>query len=216
MRKKKTGTEETGFAPQGTRPRLSPIDIQQKEFRLAFRGYNERDVDEFLDRLTEDLAAYVEENGRLRDGDGVAGSAAPASATVGASLEAEEILARAREQADAIVREAETRAATIVSSAGTGDARTVIAPYLTRERAFLQSLGELVKEHAEAVRAMVKATKDAPAPARPDRAEVIRIDPIRQEEAGDSVAPSGSGVDTAQAEATAEGRSVRELFWGED
>ena len=46
--------------------RITPVDIQQAEFRLAFRGYNERDVDTFLDRVTEDLSSYLEENQRLR------------------------------------------------------------------------------------------------------------------------------------------------------
>ena len=39
--------------------RITPVDIQQAEFRLAFRGYNERDVDTFLDRVTEDLSSYL-------------------------------------------------------------------------------------------------------------------------------------------------------------
>ena len=33
--------------------RLTPVDVQQKEFRLAVRGYNEREVDQFLDEVTE-------------------------------------------------------------------------------------------------------------------------------------------------------------------
>lgn len=67
MRKKKRDAQEAGFTAPATRPRLTPIDVQQKEFRLAFRGYNERDVDEFLDLVTEELAAYTEENRRLQD-----------------------------------------------------------------------------------------------------------------------------------------------------
>ena len=57
MRRKK---DETAGAT-GTTGRITPKDIQEVEFRLAFRGYNERDVDAFLDRVTEDLAAYLEE-----------------------------------------------------------------------------------------------------------------------------------------------------------
>jgi DivIVA domain-containing protein len=67
MRKKKQDTQKAGFTTPATRPRLTPIDVQQKEFRLAFRGYNERDVDEFLDLVTEELAAFTEENRRLQD-----------------------------------------------------------------------------------------------------------------------------------------------------
>lgn len=229
MRKKRTDTQEAGFAPQGARPRLTPIDIQQKEFRLAFRGYNERDVDEFLDHVTEDLATLVEENGRLREGDGFV-AAAPFSETVGASREAEDILARAREQAQAIIREAQERAAAVVGSGVGGDARAVISPYLSRERAFLQSLGELVKEHAEAVKGMVRSTKDS-APAAPartppapvadvpvatERSEVIRIDPAEAGQPAEPAGPEEPSGGEVQAEAAAERRSVRELFWGED
>src|SRR5262249_4185546 len=46
--------------------RLTPVDVQQKEFRLAMRGYNEREVDEFLDLVTEEMARLHAENTRLR------------------------------------------------------------------------------------------------------------------------------------------------------
>ncbi len=228
MRKKRRDTPEAGFAPQGARPHLTPIDVQQKEFRLAFRGYNERDVDEFLDHVTEDLAALIEENGRLRDGDGFVGTAAPFSETIDASREAEEILARTREQAQAIIREAEGRAAAIVASGGAGDSRALISPYLNRERAFLQSLGELVKEHAEAVKGMVRSAKDAaPAartapppvadvPATTERSEIIRIDPADAGRPAEPAGPEEPLGGEVQAETAAEQRSVRELFWGED
>ena len=61
MRRKK-GTDD---AP-ATGARITPEEVQQVEFRLAFRGYNERDVDAFLDRITEGLSSYLEELERLR------------------------------------------------------------------------------------------------------------------------------------------------------
>jgi DivIVA domain-containing protein len=57
--------DATAEAPQPTSPRLTPVDIQQKEFRLAFRGYNEHEVDAFLDQVTVELARLYEENRRL-------------------------------------------------------------------------------------------------------------------------------------------------------
>jgi DivIVA domain-containing protein len=132
--------------------RIAPADVQQVEFRLAFRGYNERDVDAFLDRITEDLGAYIDENQRLRAAASPSGTAAPdPSATKG---EAERIVAEAREEAARIVREAEARAALIAASAG-GDPRAAVAPFLGSEREFLQSLGTLVQGHAEEVKRMV-------------------------------------------------------------
>ena len=71
--KKKDGDEAQEQAPPmpaaATTPepkRLTPVDVQQKEFRLAVRGYNEREVDEFLDEVTEEMARLHAENTRLR------------------------------------------------------------------------------------------------------------------------------------------------------
>lgn len=46
---------------------LTPLDIQNKEFRRALRGYNEQDVDEFLDEIVRDSEAQVRETASLRD-----------------------------------------------------------------------------------------------------------------------------------------------------
>jgi len=216
-KKKKKENQEAAFTSGlGPRPRLTPIDVQQKEFRLAFRGYNERDVDEFLDLVTEELAAYVEENRRLQDQDGMAGFTSPSGGIeTHVSREAEEILARARAKAAAIVRDAEERAAAIIgpAAAGTGDHRAMIGPFLSREREFLQSLGQLVQEHAETVRRMVKVAKNRAASAEPaatealdgaEEPEVIPIEPA-QSTAGMASEPRPEGQG-----------SVRELFWGEE
>jgi DivIVA domain-containing protein len=45
---------------------LTPQDIQTKEFREAFRGYNQDDVDVFLDELAEEHGRVVQEAHRLR------------------------------------------------------------------------------------------------------------------------------------------------------
>jgi len=226
MRKKKQDTQEAGFTTPATRPRLTPIDVQQKEFRLAFRGYNERDVDEFLDLVTEELAAFTEENRRLQDhADPNVGSPGGADVTW-ASREAEGILERARADAASTVAEAEERAAAILAAAGAGpaDPRGVIAPYLNREREFLQSLGQLVQQHADSVRRMVRTAKEqaaatpsaTPSLAGDDVDEVprVRIEPARATPVATPVQP---GAEDARGEpAPGRHRSVRELFWGED
>jgi DivIVA domain-containing protein len=102
MRKKK---QEQDAPPTGD-GRLTPVDVQQVEFRLAFRGYSERDVDAFLDRITEDLSAYQEEIERLRTGTGLP-PAAPPPAMPDGRAEVDEVLARAHEEAASIVRRAE-------------------------------------------------------------------------------------------------------------
>lgn len=141
-KRKKKKAEETGFGeqPGGQRSRLAPVDIQQKVFRLAFRGYNERDVDEFLDHVTEDLAAMHEENKRLREQLGGGGGG-------GEDLDA------ARSQAETIVREAREHAARLIEDAGgqldAGGGGAGMSPsFLLRERDFLQRLAQSVQEHA--------------------------------------------------------------------
>jgi len=164
MRRKK---QEQGAPASGDR-RLTPVDVQQVEFRLAFRGYSERDVDAFLDRITEDLSGYLEENERLRAGTGLP-PAAPEAALPDERAEADDVLARAREEAANIVRRAEADAAAIraaAGSAGSGDTRAAVAPFLNREREFLQALGTLVQGHAEEIKQMVlalRARSEAPA-----------------------------------------------------
>jgi DivIVA domain-containing protein len=162
MRRKK-GTEE---APTTGQARITPEEVQQVEFRLAFRGYNERDVDAFLDRITEGMSSYLEENKRLRSGTGRALSA-PAGAD-----DADAIVTRARAEAEEIVRRAHEQAAGIRAAAegSSGDARGAVAPFLNKEREFLQSLGSLVQTHAEEIKQMVMAIRERDAALQADRA----------------------------------------------
>jgi len=162
MRRKK-GTEET---PTTGDARITPEEVQQVEFRLAFRGYNERDVDAFLDRITEGLSSYLEENERLRSGTGLAPAAPAASGG-----DADAIVTRARAEAEEIVRRAHEQAAGIRAAAGggSGDARGAVAPFLNKEREFLQSLGTLVQTHAEEIKQMVMAIRERDAAIRADR-----------------------------------------------
>jgi DivIVA domain-containing protein len=163
MRRKK-GTDD---AP-ATGARITPEEVQQVEFRLAFRGYNERDVDAFLDRITEGLSSYLEELERFRL---VGGQ--PLQAVAGSTGDAAAVVARARAEADEIVRRAHEQAAGIpaAAGAGSGDARGAVAPFLNREREFLQGLGGLVQTHAEEIKQMVLAIRErAEASSVPDAA----------------------------------------------
>jgi DivIVA domain-containing protein len=169
MRRKKADGQA---APREAGGRLTPMDVQQVEFRLALRGYNERDVDGFLDRITEDLSAYLEENERLRSGAGLPATPAATPVDVDAARrEAEAVLAKAREEAAAIVRRAEQQAAATGAATASGDARSAVAPFLNTEREFLQSLGSLVQAHAEEIKQMVLAVRErSEAPRRPEAA----------------------------------------------
>jgi cell division initiation protein len=172
-KRKKQREAEAGFGRETgseERRRLTPVDIQQKVFRLAFRGYNERDVDEFLDRVTEDLAALHEENKRLREQ--VAEGGGSAEGIEEARSQAEAIVRQAREHAASLVEEAEARVAAAEAAAaqatpalaGEASGSELPTSFLLRERQFLQQMAGLIQSHArtlkeEARRARAAATE---------------------------------------------------------
>ena len=46
---------------------LTPMDIQNREFKKGFRGYNENEVDEFLDMIVADYERLLRENEKLKE-----------------------------------------------------------------------------------------------------------------------------------------------------
>jgi DivIVA domain-containing protein len=186
--------------------RLTPLDIQQVEFRRGFKGYDEREVDEFLDRLTEDFAAALDESQRLRarleSGLASVGTSAPADA----GAEAERIVERARAEAAGIIRDAEAEAArkgapdglspTGASPGRTAADRRAVSEFLNSEREFLKHLASLVQGHVDDVKSMAaKQPRSKPrsgAPAAPsDKATGAGGD--RQTGAGISAAAPAKG-----------------------
>ena len=169
MGKKDKATQEQSFgapAPATASSILGPLDVQQKEFRVSrFGGYKMRDVDEFLDRITDSMSALTVENERLRKGAPPSIVGTPDLADV--SRQADEIIERARAEAARIVAEAKATGAQPTKEPGgavSPQERAAVNAFLTREREFLQSLAGLVQEHAEQVRGMAKTAKRAPAP----------------------------------------------------
>jgi DivIVA domain-containing protein len=181
MGRKDTGMGETVAAPA----RLSPLDVQQKEFRVSrFGGYKMRDVDEFLDQITDTLTALTGEVERLRAGG--AGPVVGSPDLDDVARQADEIIARARADAARITAEARAAGTAAAVSTGGPQDRAAVNAFITREREFLQSLAGLVQTHAETVKGMAKSTR---ATTRPQAAE-----PSSQAEA----APAGSRASSAQ------------------
>jgi DivIVA domain-containing protein len=193
MRKKKT-EDEAALTPEASasRQRLTPADIQQAEFRLSMRGYNEREVDELLDRLTEDWGAVLEENKRLRDGVPVS-SASSDVAVADAKREADAIIARARQDAAEIVRNA-SQATPAAAPADAAEAAAV-SSFLNKERDFLQSLGRLVQGHAESVKSMAQGARAA------ESKPAARPAPAAQPDAKPDLAPKAEPAPAPKAQA---------------
>jgi DivIVA domain-containing protein len=174
MRKKKSQPE---IAPPHLEPkRITPVEIQQKEFRLAMRGYNERDVDQFLDEVTEEVARLYADNKRLRE---EVDFGRTTRLETGGAAEAEGIVRQAREEAARIIAEATARASTLgpaggasppggTPAAGTGAPPSeIMSIFLARERAFLQNMANLIQAHAEGVKQDVRRVREQVPPPSP-------------------------------------------------
>jgi len=46
---------------------LTPLDIQQQQFKVRFRGFDIREVDRFLEQVTEALTSLQNDNNNLRE-----------------------------------------------------------------------------------------------------------------------------------------------------
>ena len=167
-KKKVEGERPAAAAPE--MKRITPVEIQQKEFRLSMRGYREADVDKFLDEVTEEVARLYAENKRLRE---EAEFTRPVALDTGGSVEAEAMLRQAKEEAERVLAEARSRAKVIEersARAAVGPPieapalTSALSPFLAREREFLQGLVALIQTHAISVKEGIKQAK-ARAPA---------------------------------------------------
>lgn len=201
MRKKQKQAETA--APLPEQKRITPVDIQQKEFRLAMRGYNERDVDQFLDEVTEEVARLYADNKRLREE--VEFSKTTRLETTGAA-EAEGLIRQAREESARIVAEATARASTLGATDASGHSGAGTDPqagappseimgiFLARERAFLQNMANLIQAHAEGVKQDVRRVREVarhvPPAQPPSDAQATAEEPTRAWEAVRDEQPS--------------------------
>ena len=105
---------------------LTPMDIHNKEFARKFRGYDEDEVDQFLDSIVDEFEKLYKENLELKDkvhalGDQISQYKTMESALkdtlVTAQKTADEVVALARKKADLTQNEAEQQARRIVESA---------------------------------------------------------------------------------------------------
>jgi DivIVA domain-containing protein len=73
--------------PPASRSGITPADVQQKQFRTARfgGGYRMREVDEFLDQITEAMSALLAENERLRAAGSTTSSQTPKPAPASTS-----------------------------------------------------------------------------------------------------------------------------------
>jgi cell division initiation protein len=105
---------------------LTPMDIHNKEFKKAMRGYKEEEVDEFLDKVVADFERLYRENAELKDklssiNDKVESYSMMEktlqNTLVVAQTTAEEVVVNARKKAELIIKDAEEQAKKIIENA---------------------------------------------------------------------------------------------------
>ncbi|MBB5178974.1 cell division initiation protein [Planomicrobium koreense] len=122
---------------------LSPLDIHNKEFGRGFRGYQEDEVNEFLDQIIKDYEMLMREKkeleDRLKQTDERVGHFTTIETTLQKSIvvaqeAAEEVRRNSQKEAKLIVREAEKNADRIVNES------------LTKARRIAMEIDELKKQ----------------------------------------------------------------------
>lgn len=106
--------------------RLTPLDIHHKEFSHALRGYNEVEVDGFLDQVADELERLFKENIDLSEKMEVLEQKVREyqdmertlhNTLVSAQKSADEIAQQAQREADSVLKEAEVKAKEIIHEA---------------------------------------------------------------------------------------------------
>lgn len=146
---------------------LTPLEIHNKEFKRSFRGYNEEEVDEFLDRVIKDYEQLYRENIDLKESLDRLNSKLEHyqhmentlhNTLVIAQETAEEVKLNAKKETELMLKESEIRAQKMVEEA-MGKVRRMTAEYeeiqkqaqiyRTRMQTFLQAQLEMLKTGEE-------------------------------------------------------------------
>jgi len=141
---------------------LTPLDIHNKEFSRSFRGYDEDQVNEFLDQVIKDYEALIRENKEMQNQaltlqerlDHFANIEETLSKTIIVAQEAaDEVKNNSKKEAQLILKEAEKNADRIINEA-LGRSRKVAVEieelkkqasiYRTRFRTLLEAQLELL------------------------------------------------------------------------
>jgi cell division initiation protein len=162
--------------------KLTPLDIHHKEFRNALRGYSPEEVDDFLDEVADEFERLFKENIDLSDKLDIAAARVKEygaleqtlqNTLVSAQTSAEEIKARAKVDADRMIREAEAKAAEVVSAAlqEKQHAQAEVGRLQTAEKDFRASFRTMLDSY------MAKLSGTAPAAVIIEDAPVVAADP---------------------------------------
>lgn len=106
--------------------RITPLDIQQKQFSSRFRGFDMEEVDSFLELIREEMEELLRENANLREESRRYEKQLKEYKNIETTLKdtlvstqqmAEEFRATAKKEADLIKKEAELKAEELIRDA---------------------------------------------------------------------------------------------------
>lgn len=106
--------------------KITPLDIQQMQFKVRLRGYDRQEVDRFLEELSQTVEGLNRENASLRDRLAAAeaqlaelkkAEATLAHTLVSAQTLTDELKQAARRDAELIMKEAELKASELLQEA---------------------------------------------------------------------------------------------------
>lgn len=142
---------------------LTPLDIHNKEFSRRLRGYDEDEVNEFLDEIIKDYEAMIRENKTLKEEnekmkerlDQFSQIEETLSKTIIVAQEtADELKQNSKKEAELIIKEAEKNADRIINESISKSRKIALemeelkkqaAIYRTRFRSLLEAQLEMLK-----------------------------------------------------------------------
>ena len=186
---------------------LNPIDVQQKTFGTALRGYDLDEVDDFLDSVVTALKDYesqlVESRDRVAElerqlaerGDS---EGAIARALVAAQRSADMIIEEARVQATETAAAAKTEAAKTIEDAR-GEASQLTATREAEEDALRVEIAS-IQQRASQMRVKVKALlEDVAAELESASEKIVEVEAVTGERAEGMLDESGEEIDEVEA-----------------
>ncbi|MBP2650025.1 MAG: divIVA [Firmicutes bacterium] len=146
---------------------LTPLDIHNKEFKRSFRGFNEEDVDSFLDEVVKDYEKLYRDNFDLKEAiERVNGKlehyqhmeSTLHNTLVIAQETAEDVKLNAKKETELILKEAQIRAQKLIEEANDklrranaecDDLQKQAQVYRVRLRTLIQAQMEMLKTAEE-------------------------------------------------------------------
>ncbi|MFO0728057.1 MAG: DivIVA domain-containing protein [Myxococcota bacterium] len=175
--------------------KLTPIDIQQQQFRSTFWGFDAKEVDAFLDQVAAGFEELIREGNALRESlrhkdaqldEHKEREKALKETMLTATRIADEVKQGARKEAEIIIGQAEVQAEQIIQNAHTRLARVMDdITELKRQRAqFEAALRSMIAAHQKLIEAM--ADRESPAVAGIPENDPISLARRRADGSGDA------------------------------